>query len=115
MAGENAAVLQPDSTGKAIRLLDVVTYINGVLTTVEMQVVAIADAGGNPLSLDPVRTATEDTARECRMQTELLIKIVNALTHENINRNDVLALLEEGSDREEGATHSEAYQLGAVQ
>lgn len=47
-AGSDSQVVHtPDSTGAGIRTIDVTTYINGVPTTVKMQVLAIADEAGN--------------------------------------------------------------------
>lgn len=46
MTNEAKFQLLPDSTGKAVRLLEGTTVINGVSTTVEIQVVAICDSQG---------------------------------------------------------------------
>jgi hypothetical protein len=40
----------PDSSGKKVRTIEVTTYINGVETTVEMQVLALADDRGNVIN-----------------------------------------------------------------
>lgn len=47
MGTESSVVHTPDSTGKAVRTIEVTTLIAGVPTVVEMQVVSIADEGGN--------------------------------------------------------------------
>jgi hypothetical protein len=47
MAKETQAQIPPNSSGPKVRTLEVTTYIDGVATTVEMQVVAIADNDGN--------------------------------------------------------------------
>jgi hypothetical protein len=47
MTTENQITHAPDSTGKSVRTLEITTLVNGVPTTVQMQVIAIADEGGN--------------------------------------------------------------------
>lgn len=44
---EQQVQIQPDSTGKGVRTIEVVAFIQGVPTTVQMQVMSIADAAGN--------------------------------------------------------------------
>jgi len=47
MGQESQVIHAPDSTGAGVRTISVITLISGVPTTVQMQVVAIADEAGN--------------------------------------------------------------------
>lgn len=49
---ESKVVVAPDSTGKAIRNLQVTTLIDGVPTVVQMQVIALANDMGQTIDLD---------------------------------------------------------------
>lgn len=96
MALEAGVQLAPDSTGKDIRLLQVTTVINGVQTTVYMQVVALADKEGNPISLEPDRELLRDLKREARLQTEVLLRILSACDSSiEITRDELLDEVEE--------------------
>lgn len=44
---ESQVVHTPDSTGAGVRTISAVTLINGIPTTVQMQVMALADESGN--------------------------------------------------------------------
>jgi hypothetical protein len=44
---ESQIIHTPDSSGAGVRTVSVVTMINGTPTTVQMQVVSIADEAGN--------------------------------------------------------------------
>jgi hypothetical protein len=44
---ESQIIHTPDSTGAGVRTISVTTLINGVPTTVQMQVMALADESGN--------------------------------------------------------------------
>ncbi len=95
MSGTEGSVqVQPDSTGKKVRTLDVVTFINGVETTVTMQVIAIADEQGRPLSLAKQQETIDLLYAESRMQTEILLRILNGVDHRNVSRVEMLELLE---------------------
>ncbi|HLA65017.1 MAG TPA: hypothetical protein VK600_00380 [Candidatus Saccharimonadales bacterium] len=74
MADEGQIQLPPDSTGKGVRVLAVTTLINGTPTTVQMQVLTIADpATGKPLNLDP--TVTLDALHIISQQLDRLIGV----------------------------------------
>jgi hypothetical protein len=51
MSGSESQVqVQPDSSGKKVRTIEVTTILSGVATVVEMQVLAIADENGNTIN-----------------------------------------------------------------
>lgn len=49
MSDESSVPIQQTTGGREVRTLQLTTIVDGVLKTVETQVVAIADANGNPL------------------------------------------------------------------
>lgn len=77
-SSESSVAVAPDSTGKAIRNIAVTTAINGVQTTVQMQVIALADGEGNPISLTSDRQLMQNIALEGRLQTEILLRLLKA-------------------------------------
>lgn len=46
---EQKVAIFPDSSGKNVRTLQLTTLVDGVETTTQMQVIAVADAAGNIL------------------------------------------------------------------
>lgn len=95
--GTESSVKRADTTGgKDIRTVEVTAYINGVLTTVEMQVVAIADDQGNPFPLMTIKELMEEGQLEKRVHTEILLEILNAVSEddEEYERDDFIALIE---------------------
>lgn len=73
-SNEQSLAVAPDSTGKKIRNLEITTFIAGVPTSVEMQVVSLSDAQGNTIN-------GEDFAEAARWQNHLnyLQRICGAL------------------------------------
>ena len=47
LAGESDVAIAPDSSGKAVRTVEVTTLVAGVPTVVEMQVMQLSDPFGN--------------------------------------------------------------------
>jgi hypothetical protein len=64
---ENAVGLQPDGAGKKARTIEVVTVIDGVETTVQMQVLAIADGAGNVIDSFSDYTLQKQMVREIQL------------------------------------------------
>lgn len=104
MGQEGQVQLQPDSTGKGVRTLEVTTYINGVATTVEMQVVALADEQGRPLSLTSQKETLELLYAESRLQTEILLRMLAGIDHEKLTRAEMLELIEQSEFEQETNT-----------
>jgi acyl-coenzyme A synthetase/AMP-(fatty) acid ligase len=98
---ESQVQVQPDSSGKKVRTIEVTTYINGVPTVVEMQVVAIADELGNPISLAPAEETQDALLFEARLQTEILIAVAEGITHRKLERADYIQMLNEQPDFEQ--------------
>lgn len=104
MAGTEGKVqVAPDSTGSKIRTLEVTTYVNGVATVVEMQVVAIADELGNPISLSSAEDKLDRLYLEARFQSEVLLRILNGVDQQQkTTRDEILeALKEKDNDSEQ--------------
>lgn len=104
MATESAVQVAPDSTGKQIRTIEVTTYINGAATTVEMQVVAIADEQGRPLSLTSQKETLDLLYAESRLQTEILLRMLAGIDHEKTTRAEMLELIEQSDFEQETNT-----------
>lgn len=62
-----------------VRTLEVTTFVGGVETVVEMQVVSIADENGNPLPLRARADQLEILVRESKRQTAILLELCNRL------------------------------------
>lgn len=76
MATEAELQVPPDSTGQKARIMQVLTMINGVLTTVFMQVVSLSDENGNPISYGDqveINSMMLDELRAIRYGIEILI------------------------------------------
>lgn len=56
---EQVVLIQPDSTGKAVRTEEVTTLVGGVVTTVQQQVVTLSDEDG-ALTIGLDRLAARD-------------------------------------------------------
>ena len=92
MANEQSIGIAPDSSGKKVRNLEVTTYIAGVPTTVEMQVISISDGQGNTID-------GNDFADAANMATQihLLRRICGAL--EEIVDGTFLANIDDVDDQ----------------
>lgn len=104
MGQESQVQVAPDSTGKSVRTLEVTTYVNGVATVVEMQVVALADDQGRPLSLTSQKETLELLYAESRLQTEILLRILAGIDHEKLTRAEMLELIEQSEIEQETNT-----------
>jgi hypothetical protein len=77
--GESYVGVAPDSTGKKVRNLQLTLLeADGTIATVQMQVVALADVEGNPISLQTDRELLRALHLESRLQTDILLRILAA-------------------------------------
>jgi hypothetical protein len=83
MANESSVVVAPDSTGKAIRNLDLYTIINGVATLVQQQVVTPATQSGQLVDL-----ASQETLSELLAESRATRKLLEILTGTESDVND---------------------------
>lgn len=99
---ESKVQVAPDSTGSKIRTLEVTTYVNGVASVVEMQVVAIADELGNPISLSSAEDKLDRLYLEARFQSEVLLRILNGVDQQQkTTREELLEAIEENDSEQE--------------
>jgi hypothetical protein len=91
-----------DGSGKKVRNLQLdVLQSDGSTATVYMQVIAIADREGNPISLEPDRLLLRDIRREGRIQTEVLLRLLAACEPgKDVDREDIVDELDKQTDLE---------------
>lgn len=102
MAGEVYTQVATNGSGNKIRNLQlVILQADGTTATVQMQVIALADAEGNPISLIPDRELLREIRRENRLQTDVLLRILDACEPgKNVDRDTVSEEMDEQDDLE---------------
>lgn len=71
--------LPPDSTGKSLRTLSVVTFVAGVETTVQMQVLSIADSAGNVIDSFVDYEFQGELVRQTRLNGKRLNRLLECM------------------------------------
>jgi len=84
---ESDVVVAPDSTGKAIRNLQVTTLIGGVPTAVQMQVVVPADQYGNLPDPDS-GVSLADLLLEARASRKLMQRLLHVMEGQTLLESD---------------------------
>lgn len=97
MIGDSAIQLPPDGTGKSVYTVELTKIINGVPTTVEMEVAAIADSTGS-ITDDFRQTRRRE---EIAMLAQLDARAISVTRrhHERINLTDRRGNVERGTLR----------------
>lgn len=71
--------LPPDSTGKSLRTISVVTLVAGVETTVQMQVLSIADSAGNLIDAFVDYDFHDEMIRQTRLNGKRLNRLLECM------------------------------------
>jgi hypothetical protein len=79
----------PDSTGKSLRTISVTTLVAGVETTVQMQVLAIADSGGNVIDSLVDYEFQEELIRQTKLNGMRLNRLLETFRESAIEDDDL--------------------------
>lgn len=106
--GTEGSIKRLDSAGgRDVRTIQVTTFIGGVATTVDMQVLALSDAQGNPISFASSEILQRRVAREARIHTEILLKILKAVdSRQDYTRAEILEMVNDDEPSLEGDDES---------
>lgn len=97
---ESSVQLAAGLTGLKARTLEVTTYVGGVAVVTEQQVISIADENGQPIFLAPSEDWQFELLREMKLQTLLLLRINEGISHQHLNRQELLDLLNDDPEQE---------------